>query len=153
MLVTLDRQADALALLQGKVDYFEHSGMIRDAVGQLLMQLGSPAEAAAMLRQASILSEDDQSVRERLRVALYASHDFREAAEVLAKLVQNEQFAKRGDLFLMLGECQLQTGRTREARYTFETASQLDAQSAPISACTSPGRPSRPVTSSGPIWP
>jgi len=32
----------------------------------------------------------------------------------------------------MLGECQLQTGRSREARYTFETASQLDATSAPV---------------------
>jgi Tfp pilus assembly protein PilF len=132
MLVALDRPADALALLQGKVDYFEHSGAIRDAVGQLLMQLGRPGEAASMLRQASILSEDDQAIRERFAMALYANHDYREAAEVLARLVQNEQFAKRGDLFLMMGECQLQTGRTREARYTFETASQLDAQSAPI---------------------
>ena len=38
MLVELERQDEALSLLQGKVVYFENSAGIRDAVGQLLTQ-------------------------------------------------------------------------------------------------------------------
>src|SRR3954452_14358364 len=37
MLVAMDRQNDALHLLEDKTAYFEHSAVIRDAVGQLLV--------------------------------------------------------------------------------------------------------------------
>lgn len=130
MLVAMDRMPEALALLQGKVTYFEHSGAIRDAVGQLLMQVGKYADAVAVLRQASILSEKDDSVRERLALALYFNKDYREAGDLLERLTQSEAYNKRADLFLVLGECFLQTARPREARVTFETATQLDPQSA-----------------------
>jgi Tfp pilus assembly protein PilF len=125
-LVTLDRQPDALALLQKKADYFEHSGTIRDAIGQLLMQQGKLVEAARAFRQASVLSEDEPAIKERLALALYKTNQHREAADVLAKLVQTEAYAKRADVFALLGECQLATGRPRDARVTFESATQLD---------------------------
>ena len=129
-LVTLDRMADALALLQAKSDYFEHSGTIRDAVGQLLMQQGRHAEAARAFRQASVLSEDEAPIKERLGLALYKAGQHREATDVFAKLVQGEAYAKRADVFAMLGECQMAIGRPRDARTSFETATQLDAYSA-----------------------
>ena len=66
MLVAMDRSPEALQMLASRVTYFEHSGAIRDAVGQLLVQAGRYHEAAAMFREASILSEDDAGVRERL---------------------------------------------------------------------------------------
>ncbi|HEX8914721.1 MAG TPA: tetratricopeptide repeat protein, partial [Humisphaera sp.] len=128
-LVTLDRAPDALALLQSKADYFEHSGTIRDAVGQLLMQQGKHAEAARAFRQASILAEDDLGVRERLGLALQRCKEYREAADVLSKLLQNDAFAKRPDLFAALGECQLAAGQVREARFSYETATTLDPYS------------------------
>ncbi|CAA9438518.1 MAG: hypothetical protein AVDCRST_MAG64-3959 [uncultured Phycisphaerae bacterium] len=131
-LVTLERQADALALLQAKSDYFEHSGTLRDAIGQLLMQQNRHAEAARAFRQASVLSEDEPAIKERLALALYKTNQHREAADLLAKLVQTEAYAKRADLFVMLGECQLLLKRTREARITFESASQLDPYSAGV---------------------
>ena len=65
----------ALELLQAKVDYFEHSGTIRDAAGQILMQLGKVEDAVAMFRTASVLSETDDSIRERLAGALIAHKD------------------------------------------------------------------------------
>jgi Flp pilus assembly protein TadD len=129
MLVAMDRMPEAMELLQTKVTYFEHSGAIRDAVGQMLMQAGRPKDAAAMFREASILSENDLTVRERLALALYASKEYRDATEVLARLVQEPTYAKRADLFAILGDCQLQEGHAREARQTFETATQLDAYS------------------------
>ena len=129
-LVTLDRQPDALALLQSKADYFEHSGTLRDAIGQLLMQQNRFAEAARAFRQASVLSEDEPTIKERLALALFKTSQHREAADLLGKLVQGEAYAKRADVFAMLGECQLALGRPREARVTFETASQLDPYAA-----------------------
>ena len=112
------------------MDYFEHSPTIRDAVGQLLVQSGRFKEAVAMFRQASVLSEDDASLRERLALALYYAGDSRESGEILNKLTQSEPFSKRADLFLVLGECHLRNGRTRDARYAFEAATQLDPDSA-----------------------
>jgi Flp pilus assembly protein TadD len=135
MLVALDHAAEALTLLQGKVVYFEHSGAIRDVVGQLLMQAGRYPEAVVSFREASILAEDDQGIRERLASALFHVNEYREAAEILARLTQLEAFAKRADLFTMLGECQLGLGKSREARYSFETASGLDQYNAHIWQC------------------
>lgn len=129
MLVVLDRNADALLLLSSKVDYFENSGVIRDEVGQMLFQAGRYGEAVAMLRQASLLAQDDLSVKERLGLALYCHDEFRQCAQVLEPLVQLEAYSKRADLFTMLAECQLRTGNARQARSNFETASELDAAS------------------------
>jgi Flp pilus assembly protein TadD len=70
MLVFMDRAPEALAMLQERVIYFEHSAVIRDAVGQLLMQEGRYREAADMFRQASILATDDMVIREHLALAL-----------------------------------------------------------------------------------
>ena len=135
MLVALDRSPEALTLLQGKVVYFEHSGAIRDVVGQLLMQAGRYPEAVASFREASILAEDDQGTRERLASALFHNNEFREAADILSRLVQTDAFNKRADLFTMLGECQLALGKPREARYSFESASSLDQYDAHIWEC------------------
>jgi len=135
MLVTMDRSPEALQLLAAKVTYFEHSGAIRDAVGQLLAQGGRYHEAAAMFREASILSEDDAGIRERLALAQYHDKNYREASEILVRLLQTDAFLKRTDLFVVLGECQLNLGKSREARYSFETASQLDQYDPHIWVC------------------
>jgi tetratricopeptide (TPR) repeat protein len=132
MLVSMDKPQDALTLLEAKLIYFEHSGVIRDAVARLYQQVGRKADAVAMFRQASILSEDDHAVRERLAFALYYNGEHRECAEVIQKLVQNEAYAKRGDLFALLGECQLQAGKARLAKFSFETASQYAPDSANV---------------------
>lgn len=129
MLVLMDRQGEALSLLQEKVIYFEHSAAIRDAVGQLLVQQERFADAVDMLRQASVLASDDLSIGEHFALALFYNHEYREAAEVIGKLVKAEPYAKRPDLWTALGECQMQLNLPRDARMSFETASQLDPAS------------------------
>ena len=52
MLVQLDQNQKALAALKDKLNFFENSPAIRDAVGQLLAQEGKYEEAATVLRQA-----------------------------------------------------------------------------------------------------
>jgi tetratricopeptide (TPR) repeat protein len=128
-LVSMDRASEALDLLKQKVVFFEHSAVIRDAAGQLLVREQRWPEAVDMLRQATVLAEDDVTVREHYALALYFNKQYREAADTLTRLLTNEKCAKRGDLYLALGECQLELGRPRAAWPALETATQLSPNS------------------------
>ena len=125
MLVLLDRNDEALSLLQEKVTFFDHSGPLRDAVGQLLMQKHDYAAAAELFRQASVLAEDDPTLRQHLALALYYGGNFRDSADLLMRLVETDDGVKDGSLFLALGECQLQLDRAQDARGSFERAAEL----------------------------
>ena len=131
-LVLLNRPDEALALLQNRVVFFESSATIRDAVGQLLMQKGKYDQAVDSFRQASVLASDDNAIREHLALAQVRTRQFRDAATVLERLMKDERYQKRADLYLALGECYLNTNRAREARDTFETATQVNPNQASI---------------------
>jgi tetratricopeptide (TPR) repeat protein len=132
MLVAMGRSDEALDLLQAKVVFFEYSATIRDAVGQLLMQKGKFAQAVDVLRQATILASDDDTIREHLALAQFHNKQYADAADVLNRLVRDDKYLKRADLYLALGECQMQMNKPRDARDSFDTASQLSPnQSAP----------------------
>jgi tetratricopeptide (TPR) repeat protein len=125
MLVSLDRPADALGLLQEKSATFENSATLRDAIGQLLVQQGKFTEAIDQLRRASILANDDLMIREHLAMALFYGKQYHESGDVLARLIKDDSYAKRGDIFAALGECQARGGHTRDARASFDTAVRL----------------------------
>jgi Flp pilus assembly protein TadD len=130
MLVAMDQPNEALNLLQSKLQHFDHSATIRDAVGQLLVQQRNYKDAVDMLRQASVLATDDVTIREHLALALFYAGQYREAADALSRLTKKEPFDERPDLLAALGECQIQLGQYREARSTLETATQLAPASA-----------------------
>jgi tetratricopeptide (TPR) repeat protein len=77
------------------------------------------------LRRASSLAADDSSIREHLAMALFYNKQYRESGDVLTRLLKDEKYAKRADLFTALGECQNHLGRPRDARASFETAVRL----------------------------
>jgi tetratricopeptide (TPR) repeat protein len=126
MLVMLGREEEALRTLQAKVVYFESSAVIRDAVGQLLIQFKKYDDAVTVLRQASILATDDAQIHEHLAYALYFNKQYGEAVEPFKKVLKNEENAKRADLHLALGKSLLEIGKLREAKASLETAAQLD---------------------------
>jgi tetratricopeptide (TPR) repeat protein len=132
MLVALNRVPEALALLQDKVAYFENSGAIRDAVGQLLVQSGRYVDAIDMYREAAILSEEGQadSVRERLAMACFYAKRYRDCAETLNLLLEKDGYSKRADLFAVRGECLMNVDDLHGARRSFETATELNPLSA-----------------------
>ncbi|HEX4052818.1 MAG TPA: tetratricopeptide repeat protein [Tepidisphaeraceae bacterium] len=132
MLVAMDRRPEALALLQSKTAYFEHSGAIRDEVGLLFMQDGQSSQAVEMFRRASILAGDDLTIKEHLARALFDGQRYAESAGVLSDLVTNEKFNHRPDLLIMLGECQLQSGRPGDAVQNFQSASEMTADSVSV---------------------
>ena len=128
-LVALDRPDEALAALRSKSDYFEHNSILHDAIGQILVSQEQYAQAVESLRQASVLAPDDPSIREHLAMACFFNHQYREAGEIFMRLVKDEPNAKRSDLWIALGESQMQTGRAGDARSSFETATQLNPAS------------------------
>ena len=132
MLVAMDKAPDALAMLQEKVVYFEHSAAIRDSVGQLLVGQKQYAAAVAMLSQASVLTPDDLTIKEHLGLALFYAREYDEASIVLARLVKDERYANRADLHATIGECLCNLGKFREAREAFEVATKIDPSSAGI---------------------
>lgn len=132
LLVTLDRRNEALQILQEKLSYFENSAPIRDAVGQLLVHSGQYTLAARVLRQAAILAPEEAGIREHLALALFYGREYREAALVLEKLIQEERYRTRADLLTALGEAQLHLNRPRDARDNFEVASQLNPGSVAV---------------------
>src|SRR5678815_2989099 len=85
--------------------------------------------AVDMFRQASVLEEPEAAFKERLGIALYYDKQYAEAVDVLVKLVAREGYGQRVDLLTALGECQLNTAKARDARGTFETATQQDPAS------------------------
>jgi Flp pilus assembly protein TadD len=125
MLVTLDRNDEALALLQARVVYFEHSSGIRDAVARLLMQKGQYRDAVELFRQATILTPEEDSFREGLGLSLYYAKQYKHAVEILTALVKLEIYSERADLRLALGESQLAMGKPRDARDNLEIAARL----------------------------
>jgi len=131
MLVQLDQNQKAIQLLRDKLNFFENSPAIRDAVGQLIMQ--APAnehpnyeEATLILRQASALAPEEQQIREHYGMALYYSKQYREAISQLDQLLKEEKYNKRADIHTVLGECLMQIDQPRDARDHFELASQLE---------------------------
>jgi tetratricopeptide (TPR) repeat protein len=124
-LVSMGRSDEALTLLQGKVVFFEYSATIRDAVGELLMQKDKYHQAVEVLRQASILAAEDNGIREHLALACFYDKQYGDAADLFGRIVHDDKYAKRVDLFLFLGECQLKIDKPRDARDSFEAASQI----------------------------
>jgi superkiller protein 3 len=131
-MVSMGRPDEALSLLQQKVVFFEYSATIRDAVGQLLMQKEKYHEAADMLRQASILAVEDNGIREHLAMACFYDKQYGDASELLGRVVHDDRFAKRVDLYLVMGECQLKLNKPRDARDSFEVASQIAPNNAAV---------------------
>jgi tetratricopeptide (TPR) repeat protein len=130
MLVAMQRPADAIALLQSKMSSFEHNPVLHQAMGEIFVDEGRYAEAVKSLEQSNILSGEDHAVQEHLAMAYYFNQQYREASELFQRLLNDEKLAKRADLWLAMGECQMQLHVVNDARNSFDTATQLEPASA-----------------------
>lgn len=131
MLMQLNKVADAQQLLESKLTYFEYSGPMRDLLGTIYLQQGKKKEATEMFHQATVLSPEDQAIREHLMRAYFASGQYREAIDQIEMMQRTESQQKRADLYMLKGECYLQIDRLREARAALEKALDLNPSSVP----------------------
>jgi tetratricopeptide (TPR) repeat protein len=126
MLVSMDRHAEALKLLQARVVYFEHSAAIRDAIAQLHEQSGDLKQAVDFYRQASVLDGSDENIRERLAWALYRVGDYRDAYSQFNRLARDPANQKRIDLLTATAGCEAKLGMFAESRRHLELVVNLD---------------------------
>jgi superkiller protein 3 len=112
-------------MLKSKSDVFEHNAVIKDAIGQLLVGKRRYAEAISYLRQASLLTTDDTNVKEHLALALYYNKDYREAGDMLSRIVKEDRNKDRIDLYLALADCYSNSGREVDAKSAYETVTQI----------------------------
>jgi anaphase-promoting complex subunit 3 len=125
-LVAMNRSPEALQILQSKLESFENNPLMRHTIGQLYVEQRNYSAAVESLRQASILAPDDVRIREHLAMALFYNRQYREAADLFTRLIKTDPHSKRCELWVALGECQMQTGRAGDARASFDTATGLD---------------------------
>ena len=123
-LIARNRDAEALDYLQQRLTYFENASPIRVLTGQLLLWSGKRAEAITLFREASMLTPEDEQIREHLALALYGNGQYPEAITLLEKLTHSERFAKRTDLLLALGESLLNVNRPEDARNILQDLAQ-----------------------------
>jgi tetratricopeptide (TPR) repeat protein len=126
MLVALNRTGEGVQLIKERMSDYEHNPAIYHTLGQLQADLKHYPEAVESLRQAALLAPDDALVREHLAMAMYFNHQYREAADMFSRLLKDPENTKRPELYVALGECQLQIGRADDARGSFETATSLN---------------------------
>lgn len=126
MLVNMNRLEEATVLLEHKLAFFEYSGPMRDMLGMLYLEAGRTADAVKMLEQATILAPDDTTIRERYVRALYRNGNYREALSQVGRLLPEDRYKDRADLYLLKGEAHIHLEQWRDARFALETA--LDKQ-------------------------
>lgn len=115
MLVKLGQTDQAIARLQDKLVYFEHNAAIRTTLGRIHMLRGESDLAVRLYREASLLSPEDDLIREQLALTEYATGAYGDAIYRLQRLLDVEEYKDRTDLRLTLSDCYLATGQTRRA--------------------------------------
>ena len=128
MLVAMNKRQDAIAYLQEKAPFFEHSPALRDSLGELLIQEKRYPEGIESLREASALANDDTAIRMHLAMACFQDKQYREAADLFGRLLQDPANDNRIDLHLAQAECLMQLDRPGDARVEYDAACRIDPQ-------------------------
>jgi tetratricopeptide (TPR) repeat protein len=119
MLVALDRPAEALDLLEGKLVYFDQNAGLRSSIGHIYLMTGDAEGAAEMFRQASQLDPDNLKTREDLALAQERCGRDHEAINTLRRLLEDPAMAERDDLRRKLAGAYQRTGQLSEARQIY----------------------------------
>ena len=114
-LVDLDRVDDAIKLLGDQLQYFDQNAGIRAALGHLYLVKDNPTKAVGYFRQASLLSPDDNELKQHLAMTLLACKQYEEAVSVLNEILKDPKFKDQADLKRALSGAYLSNGQTKEA--------------------------------------
>lgn len=129
MLAIMEQIDDAVDRLESRAIDFSNSAVLRDALGQLLVQRGLYGRAVEAYTAALALAPEDDGIRERLATAQFYNKDYGAATSNLERLTRDPAHASRAELFVMLGECQMQAEQYVDARSSFDAATRLNPSS------------------------
>ncbi len=124
MLITMGRFAEAKALIEPRVSYFEHNAALRQLLGQIALLEGDAAKAARLLSEARLLNPEDNTLLEELARAQFAAGQFAQAHYSITQL-QGLVGGERPDFMQLEARCLVMLDRTSEARNIYLRLSQL----------------------------
>jgi len=131
-LVALDRQKEALELLQEYIDnenQVEPDASVYLAAGNILLNMNKPNEAAEMFRQCAYLQPDDPFVTESLAYALFEADKIAESVELFEQLRQKSEKGSKKFAwanYLALGDGYMKLGRYYKAQRCYEAVAEHD---------------------------
>lgn len=126
LLLQMEREDEAIALLTSKLDYFEHSAGIRLALGQLHALRGDTEQAITCLDEAHLLQPDDASILEELALTELAAGHHDSAARHLEQVQAMPGAGRRADLERALAAAHQGAGRTGAAREAYARLTRAD---------------------------
>ncbi len=126
MLIALEDEDRALAILQEKQVYFEGNAGIRVAMAQICMMKGQMREACDYYRQALVLEPDNLRIVEELALAQMAAGENLDAIQNLRRLLAHPQHSDRTDLRRQLAVAYVAVGRVTDARDIYYQLTRLN---------------------------
>ena len=126
MLVAMERNADAIALLEGKATYFDQNAGIRVAIGQLYLLKNDFAKASEYFRQASLLRPDDLQILEDLAMARIGARNFKDAISDLQRLINECKPERKVELTHTLAQAYMNADRIDDARKAYLDLTRID---------------------------
>jgi tetratricopeptide (TPR) repeat protein len=115
VLLQLGRAKDGLTMLDECEDEVGWQSAWRASRAECFEQLGRWREAAGEWRRVSD-ARDQTDIAERLALALFRSHQWRDAVPILKQIVDGKSAAAASPLRLVLAECLLESGDKEAAR-------------------------------------
>ena len=115
-LVELDREQEAIEMLEDKKYYFDQNAGLRALLGHLYRLQGQPKLAVENFRQATMLNADNMRLHEELAFSQIEAGSFTDAATTLRMLLALPEYQNRSDLKRSLAQAEFETQRYETAR-------------------------------------
>lgn len=116
ILIELDREQEAIELLEDKKYYFDQNAGLRALLGHLYRMQDEPKLAVENFRQATMLNADNMRLHEELAFSQGEAGSYTDAATTLRMLLALPEYQNRSDLKRSLAQAEAEIGRFQSAR-------------------------------------
>ncbi len=124
-LVALGEIQAARALVEPRLDYFEHNAAMHHLLGQLYLLEGQQALAADQYAEAQLLNPNDLSLLEETARVLFDADRYEDCHNAVSQWRQNTG-EERSDMLLMEARCLAMMDRSEDARDVYQQLTQSD---------------------------
>jgi tetratricopeptide (TPR) repeat protein len=121
-----------LSLLEGRLDQAGDDPAGYEVCGRMAMLLKDPAKAEGYFRTACVLDPENIIYTRNLAEAHFQMGHYRQAIQLLKKVVAHPEFKAGCITFSMLGECYLATGDGKKARDAYYTCTEISPAEPPL---------------------
>jgi len=132
VLVALGRIPEAQKQVESYLGTHRDDPGLHEIAGRLAIMTGQPQKAVEYFRRAQNLDHFNIPYRESLARAYFYNGQYEQAEQTLEDLLEMKNYKPGVWFHTMLGECYIGMNRPRDARRSFETATQLKPADASV---------------------